>query len=96
MATRSPSREEKILNSRAKWSRESEVLSCRLILAYLLDDPAERELAAWTVLDPTRTSFVVSEGLHSPARSAAEFWRQADQVALARKLLQAKLDSLTA
>jgi hypothetical protein len=73
----------------------TEILACRLILAYLLDDPVEMEFQVYAVGDESELPYEQFRLANYTAATAAQFWRDTNP-RLARKLLTERLGELTA
>lgn len=83
-----------VADGRQYYGDRCEVLACRLILAHLLDDPADREAASWCIKDDTGQPFAYFEMANRSAQVAANFWRKSGQVESARTALTERLRQL--
>lgn len=83
-----------VAEGRRYYSHRCEVLACRLILAHLLDDPADREAASWQIQAETGEPFAYFEMANRSARVASDHWREICQVESARTALTERLRQL--
>lgn len=84
-----------IVETRGNYSRRCEALACRLILAHLLDDAADRAAAAWQIQSDAAMPFGRFQPVNQTAQVAAEYWREMGQVDTARRRLTERLRQLS-